>query len=221
MGCCSATAPATAIVSPPKGFRLRCFSSSSTNGCAARSPIAASTTAPTPSTSRPANSKPPTTAPTKPFNRSSISWPLDLSDAIVELFLSTILPRRIYDGRPVLEPSHFLPFAERGPARDCGVPAVPHVQQDVEKMQTDAGDQNRGHWHQGNHDAGGAEHRGNDRALVLAEQFRNAVERDRIDIPRIAGNIGDHVDGAVVRRVEAVVHAGCQSQRNVLAIAIE
>src|SRR5467141_2008583 len=96
MGCCSATAPATPIVSPPKGFRLRCSFSSSTNGCAARSPIAASTTAPTPSTSRPANSKPPTTAPTKPFNRSSISWPLDLSDAIVELFLSTILPRRIY-----------------------------------------------------------------------------------------------------------------------------
>jgi len=95
MGCCSATAPATPIVSPPKGFRLRCSFSSSTNGCAARSPIAASTTAPTPSTSRPANSKPPTTAPTKPFNRSSISWPLDLSDAIVELFLSTILPRRI------------------------------------------------------------------------------------------------------------------------------
>src|SRR6202030_1389581 len=69
--------------------------SSSTNGCAARSPIAASTTAPTPSTSPPANSKPPTTAPTKPFNRSSISWALDLGDAIVELFLSTILPRRI------------------------------------------------------------------------------------------------------------------------------
>src|ERR1700730_9355810 len=99
MGCCSATAPATPIVSPPKGFRLRCSSCSSTNACAARSPIAASTTAPTPSTSRPANSKPPTTAPTKPFNRSSISWPLDLSAAIVELFLSTILRRRIYRQR--------------------------------------------------------------------------------------------------------------------------
>src|ERR1700730_5507861 len=95
MGCCSATAPATPIVSPPKGFRLRCSFFSSTNGCAARSPIAASTTAPAPSTSRPANSKPPTTAPTQPFNRSSISWPLDLSAAIVELFLSTILQARI------------------------------------------------------------------------------------------------------------------------------
>ena len=76
----------------PKG---RCSFSSSTNGCAARSPIAASTTAPTPSTSRPANSKPPTTAPTKQSNRSSIYSPPHLSAAIVELFLSTSLPRRI------------------------------------------------------------------------------------------------------------------------------
>jgi nucleoid DNA-binding protein len=45
--------------------------------------------------SRPANSTPPTTAPTKPSNRSSIYSPPDLSAAIVELFLSTILPRRI------------------------------------------------------------------------------------------------------------------------------
>src|SRR6202023_3079377 len=99
MGCCSATAPATPIVSPPKGFRSRSSSCSSTNACAARAPIAASTTAPTPSTSRPANSKPPTTAPTKQSNRSSIYSPPHLSAAIVELFLSTILPRRIYMGK--------------------------------------------------------------------------------------------------------------------------
>jgi hypothetical protein len=39
--------------------------------------------------------QPPTTAPTKPSNRSSIYSPPDLSATIVELFLSTILPRRI------------------------------------------------------------------------------------------------------------------------------
>ena len=93
--CCSVTAPATPTVSPQKGFRSPCSSCSSTNGSAARSPTAASTTAPTPITSRPASSKPPTTAPTKPFNRSSISLPPDLSAAIVELFLSTILRARI------------------------------------------------------------------------------------------------------------------------------
>src|SRR5207245_8809161 len=100
--------PAPPIVSPPKAFRSRSSSCSSTNACAARSPIAASTTVPTPSTSRPANSKPPTTAPTKPSNRSSIYSPPDLSAAIVELFLSTILPRRIYY-RPPLVPGGLCP----------------------------------------------------------------------------------------------------------------
>jgi len=83
----------------PKGFRSPCFFCSSTNASAARSPTAASTTAPTPITSRPASSKPPTTAPTTPFNRSSICSPPDLSVAIVEFFLSTILGARIYDSR--------------------------------------------------------------------------------------------------------------------------
>src|SRR5439155_21889791 len=54
---------------------------------------------PTPLTSitvRPSSSKPPTIAPTKPFNISSLSLPPDLCAAIVELFLSTILRARIY-----------------------------------------------------------------------------------------------------------------------------
>src|SRR4029077_15380339 len=78
------------------GFQAPCFFCSSTNASAARSPTAASTTAPTPITSRTANSKPPTTAPTTPFHRSSFCSPPDLSAAIVELFLSTILGARIY-----------------------------------------------------------------------------------------------------------------------------
>src|ERR1700736_5068104 len=77
-GCCRVTDPATPTVSPQKGFRSPCSSCSFTNGSAARSPTAAFTTALTPITSRPASSKPPTIAPTKPFNRSSISLPPDL-----------------------------------------------------------------------------------------------------------------------------------------------
>ena len=59
------------------------------------------------------------------------------------------------------------------------------------------------------------------RALILAEQFGDAVERDRIDVPCVAGNVNDLVDDAVVWRMEAVIHAGRQPQRNVLAVAIE
>jgi hypothetical protein len=79
----------------PKASKLPYSSSSSTNGSADHSPTAAFTIAPTPITSRTANSKPPTIAPTKPFNRSSISSPLNLRAATVELFLSTMLRARI------------------------------------------------------------------------------------------------------------------------------
>ena len=67
----------------------------------------------------------------------------------------------------------------------------------------------------------GAEHRANDCALVLAEQLGNALERDWIDIPAVAGNVGDLVHGAVVWRMEAVIHTGRQPQRSVLAVVIE
>src|SRR5215469_5482804 len=63
----------------PKGVQVALSSSSSTNGCADLSPTAASITAQIPLTSQRANSKPPTTAPTTPFNKSSISWPPDAS----------------------------------------------------------------------------------------------------------------------------------------------
>src|SRR5580704_573890 len=117
MACCSATVPATPTVSPPKGFKLPCSFCSSTNGFAAHSPTAASTTAPTPSTSRPANSKPPTTAPTRPFNRSSICSPPELTVTIVELFLSTILQDRIYH-MGLREPIRRSTLADANESRD-------------------------------------------------------------------------------------------------------
>ena len=78
MACCSGMDPATPTASPQKASRLRCCFSSSTRGSAVRSPTAASTTALSPVTSRLANWKPHTTAPTKPSNRSSICLPPDL-----------------------------------------------------------------------------------------------------------------------------------------------
>jgi len=75
----------------PKGVQLRCSSCSSTNGSAATRQQRFHHR-PTLITSRPASSKPPTTAPIKLFNRSSICWPPDLSVAIVETLL-------VYDSR--------------------------------------------------------------------------------------------------------------------------
>ena len=64
----SVTARATPTGSRQKASKSRCSFCSFTNDSADPSPTAAFTTAPTPLTSQPANSKPPTTAPTKPFS---------------------------------------------------------------------------------------------------------------------------------------------------------
>ena len=66
----------------PKGVQVACSSCSSTNDCAGRSPTAAFTNFPTSIASPPAISKPPTTAPIKPLNKSSIYLPPDLPVAI-------------------------------------------------------------------------------------------------------------------------------------------
>src|SRR6476469_8418700 len=65
----------TPTASPQKASRSRCSSCCSINGCADRSPTAASTIAPIPNTDPTAASKPPITAPTKPSNTSSTFSP--------------------------------------------------------------------------------------------------------------------------------------------------
>ena len=58
------------------------------------------------------------------------------------------------------------------------------------------------------------------RAFVLAEQLFDPAQRDRIDVPGVAGNVGHLLDAAIMRRVEAVVHARGQPQRDVAAVAV-
>jgi hypothetical protein len=73
-------------------------------------------------------------------------------------------------------------------------------------MQTDAGHQYGGDRHQGHGVRAGKRGLENG-ALVLAEQPFDPPQRDGIDIPGVAGNVGDAIDAAVVWGVEAVVHA--------------
>ena len=80
--------------------------------------------------------------------------------------------------------------------------------------------QDRGNRHQGHGLAAGGERRPQYRALVLAEQTLDPLERDRIDVPGVAGDVGDLVDAAIMRRVEAVIHARFQPQRHIAAVAM-
>src|ERR1700674_574746 len=66
--------PATPTASPRRVSRSRCCFYSSTNVCADHSPTATSTTSPTQNIAHTANSKPPTTAPTRPSIKLSNCW---------------------------------------------------------------------------------------------------------------------------------------------------
>ena len=58
------------------------------------------------------------------------------------------------------------------------------------------------------------------RAFVLAVEFVDPPQRRRINVPGVARNVGDVFNAAIVRGMEAVVHARCEPQRHVAAIAI-
>src|SRR6202049_445012 len=66
--------PATPTASPRRVSRSRCCFYSFTNVCADHSPTATSTTSPTQNIAHTANSKPPTTAPTRPSIKLSNCW---------------------------------------------------------------------------------------------------------------------------------------------------
>ncbi len=59
-----------------------------------------------------------------------------------------------------------------------------------------------------------------DRPFIAAEETRHALQRRWIHIPGIARDMAHVLDGAGVRRVEAMVHAGGEPQRYVGAVAV-
>ena len=104
-------------------------------------------------------------------------------------------------------------------ARDVGCAAIVHVHHDVEEVQPDAGDQDR-HGHQGHRMAARCEAKPQHGALVATERALDALQRNRVHVPGVARHIGHALDRWVVRRMEAVVHARGQEQRDVGAVAI-
>ena len=98
-------------------------------------------------------------------------------------------------------------------------PPALRVEHDVEEMQADAGDQNRGDRHQRQRLAA-CRRVSNHRALVLAEQPLDPLQRDRIDVPDVAMDERDLLDPAIIWRVEAVIHARRQPQGDEAAVAV-
>ena len=120
----------------------------------------------------------------------------------------------------MLEPTHLLALAEAHIARQFVRPAVVHAQQRRQPMQAQAGHQDGRHRHQ-RHRVGGGAHAGvHDGTLVAAEKLLHPLQGDRVDVPGVAAVVGDMVHLAVMRCMEAVVHAGREAQRGEHAVAV-
>ncbi len=91
-------------------------------------------------------------------------------------------------------------------------PLMLQVQRSIETVHADAGNQNGGHGDQRHRLSVGRKLGRDHGALVLAEQALDPLQRDRVDVPGIAGDVDHALDAAVVRCMEAVVHARCQAQ---------
>ena len=105
------------------------------------------------------------------------------------------------------------PLRRRGVARDDVRAAVAQVQPYVEKLQTNARDQDGRHGHQGEQRA-----RGRSRQRMTARSFlqnsrSTRLQRDGIHVPRVARDVRHLLHAAVVGRVKAVIHARGQPQR--------
>ena len=120
----------------------------------------------------------------------------------------------------MLEPAEFLAFPETCVAVDLAGAAVVHVHRHIEKMQADTGHQDRGDRYQGHQMTGSPKPRTDHRTLVLAEQFLDTSERDRIDVPGVARDVGHVLDDTIVRRVEAVIHARSKPERDIEPVTV-
>src|SRR5262245_8170105 len=86
-----------------------------------------------------------------------------------------------------------------------------------DEVQTDTRHENGGNRNERYIDAWPGRLNCHDCALIFAEQFLDAFERDRIDVPGISGNVSHTADAAVTRCMKAMIHTRTQTQRDELA----
>ena len=115
-----------------------------------------------------------------------------------------------HDGRAMLEPSHLVALAIVRRARHDVRAAIREVERRRQAVQPDAGHQDGGDRHQRDEVAARHQPGLDHRAFVLAEQFFDALQGDRIHVPGIAGDVSYLRHTAVIRSMEAMIHARCQ-----------
>ncbi len=124
----------------------------------------------------------------------------------------------------MFKPAHLLPFSKARIAGDIMVhiklaAAGSKMPKRIAEMKSNASDQNRGDRNEQNGLSGLCEFATHHRPLVFAEQLLHPLERDRIHIPGIAGDVVHPLYRKVVRRVEAVIHARGKPKSNESTVA--
>ena len=105
----------------------------------------------------------------------------------------------------MLEPAQLLPLAHRHIAGQLMRARVAAMQEQVERMQAQAGHQDGGHRHQGQRLAATVQPQMQGGALVAAEQALHPLQSDRVHVPGIARQVGHMLQARVMRGMEAVV----------------
>ncbi len=122
----------------------------------------------------------------------------------------------------MLKPPHFLSLGKPGIAIEGSAPGVFQVKQDIKKMKPNARDEDGGDRHQRyalpfawsrSVEAGS-----NESPLILAKQFLDPSQGNRVHIPGISREIPDVLDSAVKGSMKPMVHAGGQAQSRKIAV---
>ena len=140
-----------------------------------------------------------------------------LRDALAKLETAC---REHHDRRPVVKVAHLVAFPERRVAGDAIGASISEIQSHVQEVEADAGDKNCRHRHHRQRLRAVVEARLDDDPLVPTVEPLDFAQCNRIDIPCVARNIGDAADATVRWRVEAVIHARRQTQRDISSITV-
>ena len=126
------------------------------------------------------------------------------------------------DRRTVLKIAHLVATAEPRAAGDTIGPRVAQVERNVEKGEADARDQDRADRPPSSSTSPELRRAfaGTTARSFLQNSRATRLERDRIDVPGIAGDVVDLGHVTVLRRVESVIHARGQAKRDVGAVTV-
>jgi hypothetical protein len=121
------------------------------------------------------------------------------------------------DGGAVLEPAQLLAFDDGLIARHFIRAWPAEMQQHIEKMESNTRDEDGGYGHECQRRSVWQCH-ANDGAFIAAKQALHSFESDGVDVPGVAAQVSDVLDGRCAGCMETVIHAGGEPKSDIGAV---